>query len=267
MYATAGPLLVEAASAAERRILSTIRSRRGATVVDTALPSWSEVKGTVSGTKPRSGSQQRADWLRRNVANRERPWAFEEQLLAPSRAPARERRLAALTKRILDERTQLTLVEEDARKRIARLAALEDELHELVGSRSVSELPQGAPARTTPEAETPLVTVELGTANGPREREYWLCRCHGFRVETGEHTVGIVEGVRYDSSATRPDLIEVRARHFGRRSLLIIPVDEVEEIIEEEETLLVRASALEETDLAHTLLARLRDRFGHQVAT
>jgi hypothetical protein len=222
----------------------------------------------VSGTKPRSGSQQHDDWLRRNVVDRERPWALEEQLLAPSRAPERELRLAALARRILEERTQLRRVQEDARERIALLAALEEELRDLVDQPSVSELHrEDLRARATPEPDTPRATVELGTPNGAREREYWLCRCHGFRVESDEHTVGIVEGVRYESSATRPDLIEVRTRHFGRRSLVIIPVEEVEEIIEEEERVLVRASALEEADLAHALLGRLRERFGHQVAT
>jgi len=186
--------------------------------------------------------------------------------LAPSRGPERERKLAALATRILDERMQLTRVQAEVQERIARLAALEEELHDLVARPSVAECPPELPTRATPEPETPRATVELGTPDGLSEREYWLCRCHGFRVESDEHTIGIVEGVRYDSSATRPDLIEVRARRFGRRSLLI-PVDEVEDIIEEEETLLLRASALGETDLAHALLARLRGRFGHQVAT
>jgi len=72
--------------------------------------------------------------------------------------------------------------------------------------------------------------------------------------------------VRYASSSSRPDVIEVRAGPFGRRSLLI-PVDDVEDIIEEEETVLVRPSVLGETDIAHALLARLRGRFGHQVVT
>jgi hypothetical protein len=165
---------------------------------------------------------------------------------------------------MLEERTHLTRLREEFDERTARLAALEEELQELVGTGSSEDQPE-----TSTEASTDLDTiqmVELGACDGLTDREYRLRRCHGFRVESGEHDVGIVEGVRYGSSATRPDMIEVRAGHFGRR-LLLVPVDDVADILEEDETLVVRAGALDERDLAHALLARLRGRFRHEVVT
>jgi hypothetical protein len=202
----------------------------------------------VSGTEP-----QHEDWLRRHAFERERPWALEEQLLGPSRPPEGERQLAALTTRIVEERIAVTRLQREVDERVERLADLETELHDLTAGAS------------TPERLDDVPTVELGGSNGS-DHEYWLCRCHGFRVEAGAHDVGIVEGVRYGSSATRPDMIEIRAGHFGRRSILVA-VEDVEEILEEEETLLVRPSAVEGDDLARALLARLRGKFGHQVAT
>ncbi len=218
----------------------------------------------MSGTKPRSGPPQRDDWIRRHAAGRERPWALEEQLLGPSRAPERERRLAALTARMLEERTCLTRLREEFEERVARLAALEEELQDLVGHGSFAE----DQPETSTEAGADLDTismVELGASDGLTEREYWLRRCHGFRVACGEHDVGFVEGVRYGSSVTRPDTIEVRAGHFGR--LLLVPVDDVADVFEDDETLVVRAGAIEEPDIAHALLARLRGRFQNEVVT
>jgi hypothetical protein len=56
--------------------------------------------------------------------------------------------------------------------------------------------------------------------------DYWLRRCHGFRVDSPEGRVGFVEEVRYASRCDRPDVIAVRAGLLGRL-LLIVPVAEV----------------------------------------
>jgi hypothetical protein len=215
----------------------------------------------VSDPRERSGSQRGDDWLRRDALGRERPWALEEQLLAPER----ERKLVAVAAKILQERRELGRLQGEIRERVTRLGELEQELHDLVGHKTTVESAAEAFSAAR-ERETPHVTVELRTPGSSAERDYWLCRCHGFRVESGEHTVGTVEGVRYGSSATRPDVIEVRAGRFGRRSLLIA-VEDVEDIVEEEGALLLRPSAVEQVDLAHALLARIRGRFGQSLAT
>jgi hypothetical protein len=75
-------------------------------------------------------------------------------------------------------------------------------------------------------------------------RDYWLHRCEGFRVESPEGEVGIVTGLRFDSSI-EPELLEVRTGILGRR-VLLIPVDRVEEIVPKEKRVVlsgrVRAS-------------------------
>lgn len=223
----------------------------------------------MSGTRPRTGPGEREDWLRRHAADRGRLWALEEQLLAPSRAPEREGKIATLARMILEERVELDRLQIEVAERTARLAELEVQLRGLLGSPSRArpwELPNEAPVADAPRARVERATVELGQPDGASEREYWLHRCHGFRVEADERIVGIVEGVRFGSSATRPDLIEIRGGRFGRR-LFLVPVEDVEDVIEEEQTLLLRGSALAGADLVHALLARLRERLGHQVAT
>jgi hypothetical protein len=217
----------------------------------------------VSGTRPRSGPLERDGWLRRHAVERSRPWALEEQLLAPQLAPDRERELAALANRILAERVRLERLRSEVGRQAALIAELEERLSALVGS------PTTGAARPEPSQAPPVAgnrtTVELGQPHVDDKRDYLLSRCHGFRVESDDHPIGIVEGVRFGSSATRPDLIEVRAGRLGRR-LILVPVEQVEDIIEEEEAVLLRASQAP-ADLAHALLARLRERFGHQVAT
>jgi hypothetical protein len=55
---------------------------------------------------------------------------------------------------------------------------------------------------------------------------YGLRRCDGFRVDSPEGRVGVVEEVRYASRCDRPDAIAVRAGLLGRL-LLLVPVAEV----------------------------------------
>jgi uncharacterized coiled-coil protein SlyX len=204
------------------------------------------------------------DWLRRGVAARRRPWALEEALLAPQQAPERERQLAALANRILDERIQLERLAGEITEREALIAELEEQLRGLV-NQSPSSTPSQAPSADASAAPTPGSLVELGQSHAVVERDYLLSRCHGFRVDSDDHTLGFVEGVRFGSSATRPDVIEVRSGRFRHR-LVLVSVEDVDDIVEEEEAVFVRA-AEPRPDLAHALLARLRGRSGHQVAT
>ena len=62
------------------------------------------------------------------------------------------------------------------------------------------------------------------------DRDYWLCRCEGFRVDSAEGRIGFVRELRFDSRQEGPDLLAVRAGLFGTR-LLLVPVEEVEEIL------------------------------------
>jgi hypothetical protein len=204
------------------------------------------------------------DWLRRGPVARGRPWALEEELLAPQQAPPRERRLVDLAKRILDERIQLERLDVERRAREAVIAELEDELSTLVRP-SPPATPSPELAHAEAAAPPTGTLVELGAGHAPAGRDYLLSRCHGYRVDANDRTLGVVEGVRFGSSATRPDVIEVRSGRFRHR-LVLVPVEDVDDIVEEEEAVFVRA-AERRPDLAHALLARLRGRSGHQVAT
>ena len=72
-------------------------------------------------------------------------------------------------------------------------------------------------------------------------RDYWLHRCEGFRVESAGREIGIVRGLRFKGSL-EPDLLEVRAGLFGRR-VLLIPVEQVEELVPKEKRVVLRASS------------------------
>ena len=69
--------------------------------------------------------------------------------------------------------------------------------------------------------------------------DYWLHRCEGFRVESAGREIGTVHGLRFNGSI-EPDLLEVRAGLFGRR-VLLIPVEQVEEIVPEQKLIIIRA--------------------------
>ncbi len=71
--------------------------------------------------------------------------------------------------------------------------------------------------------------------------DYWLCRCHGFRVDSPEGRVGFVEEVRFRSRVDRPDALALRAGLLGRH-LLIVPVDEVADISPREERIVLRSA-------------------------
>jgi hypothetical protein len=71
--------------------------------------------------------------------------------------------------------------------------------------------------------------------------DYRLRRCEGFRVDSPQGRVGFVEEVRYASRCDRPDLIAVRVGLLGRL-LLILPVEEVAEILPRAERIVLRRS-------------------------
>ena len=71
-------------------------------------------------------------------------------------------------------------------------------------------------------------------------RDYWLHRCEGFRVEAAGREIGTVHGLRFNGSI-EPDLLEVRTGLFGRR-VLLIPVEQVEELLPKKRRIVLRAS-------------------------
>jgi hypothetical protein len=76
---------------------------------------------------------------------------------------------------------------------------------------------------------------------GASDLDYWLRCCEGFRVDSPQGRVGFVEEVRYATRCDRPDVIAVRAGLLGRL-LLVLPVDEVAEILPGEELVVVHRS-------------------------
>ena len=89
-------------------------------------------------------------------------------------------------------------------------------------------------------------------------RDYWLGRCVGYRVDSPGGRVGLVESLRFDSRADRPDFLVVRTRSVRPR-FLAVPVDDVEEIVPAERRLTLRTAAKPSPpDLGGELSARLR---------
>lgn len=72
-----------------------------------------------------------------------------------------------------------------------------------------------------------------------RDTDYWLRQSEGFVVESAGGRVGIVERLRFESRADRPDYLIVRAGRLGRRHLEI-PVDDVAEILPREKRIRLR---------------------------
>jgi hypothetical protein len=93
------------------------------------------------------------------------------------------------------------------------------------------------------------------------DRDHWLSRCDQFAVYAGERLLGTVDGIRYESRADRPDLIEVRGGAFGRR-VFVLPVDEIEAVLPDEEAILVN-----EACSGTTAGERLRTRLKQVLAT
>jgi hypothetical protein len=67
-------------------------------------------------------------------------------------------------------------------------------------------------------------------------REYWLGHCEGFDIRAGDRHVGVVEYVRYGSAHDHPDALFALTGKFRAR-VIEVPVDDVEELDPEDETL------------------------------
>ena len=72
------------------------------------------------------------------------------------------------------------------------------------------------------------------------DTDYWLCRCHGFHVDSPAGRVGLVEEVRFGSRHDRPDELVLRTGMFANRQV-VVPVAEVEQIVLRQQRLILRA--------------------------
>jgi hypothetical protein len=84
---------------------------------------------------------------------------------------------------------------------------------------------------------------ESSFARSSWSRDYWLARCEGFRVESPDGRIGIVDHVRFADRIDRPEWLAVRAGLFGRR-LVEVPVGEVAEIIPRETRIVLKGGAV-----------------------
>lgn len=69
-------------------------------------------------------------------------------------------------------------------------------------------------------------------------REFWLCHCEGYRVETSVGFVGFVEEVVRSRGASEPSALRVRTG-FNGRGVVEVPVGMVREIRPDAEQILV----------------------------
>jgi hypothetical protein len=144
--------------------------------------------------------------------------------------------LEALEAQLAREESSLARMTEQLQRHAARVAELRERLQALADP--------GRPGSSPPV---------------PAETDYRLSRCEGFEVESPVRRVGFVEGLRYHSRIDRPDALEVRAGPFGRQ-LLLVPVEEVDQILFEEGRLLLRSTPHLRYERLSGLLERLRSR-------
>lgn len=72
------------------------------------------------------------------------------------------------------------------------------------------------------------------------EATFWLRRCHGFRVDSAEGRVGIVEDVLYGVEHDRASALVVRTGLLRQRRE-VVPVEEVDGIDPRLERVILRA--------------------------
>jgi hypothetical protein len=215
----------------------------------------------VASRKQTSSSQapkQHGDWLRRGQTARVKPWALEVQLFGRKLAMGQNRQLDALADRLSEEQLALSRMEAELHAQASRVAELEHELEVEIVAGPSDDFPAGQP-KAQASHDAPRRTVALRPSHATLDRNYWLCRCEGFLVESPTGMVGVVVGFRFGSRIDRPDLLEVEAGHF-RAKLLLIPVEDVSDIAADEERVVLGCDPPRHSDLVHELLLRVRDK-------
>ena len=147
---------------------------------------------------------------------------------------------ATLAAERVEERERLVAAESQLREQATELVRLRDDLELLRQAPRVEVTPPAAPRRQARR-------VELPGLNALSEREYWLHRCEGFRVEMLDGTVGTVEEVRYGSQLGRPDRLAVKIGRWRTR-LVLVPSGEVETISPESKLIVLRRDTDHEPD-------------------
>jgi hypothetical protein len=196
------------------------------------------------------------DWLVRGRPTRSRSWALEDHLFEEPPTAEREDALRALAARLGEEQAGLARIEAELHERAQRIAELERRLRAVehltadVNSGQAEVAEDDHPRRRTIDPRHSLATPQ---------REYWLCRCEGFEVESPAGRIGVVDGLRFISRLDQPDLLEIRAGFLGRR-LLLLPVDQVESISSGEERIVLRVAPQRNGDHVSDLLGRMRSK-------
>ena len=75
---------------------------------------------------------------------------------------------------------------------------------------------------------------------------YWLRRCHGFRVDSPEGRVGVVEDVLYGGAYDRPSALVVRTGLLRQR-LEVVAIEEVDAVYPRLERVVLRARPKDST--------------------
>ena len=209
----------------------------------------------------RDGSGTRSserDWLGLGHASRRRRWALEEQLLGPGSETADEGLLEAVSGQLSERRAAVAELETERNRQRARVAALEQRLEAIaLGERGST----GPPVERQKQDDRPSRPVLRLGSTRPPDDDYWLSRCEGFLVEAPSgRGVGVVVGFRFALHIDRPDLLEVEVGRL-HRTMLLVPVDEVEHISADKELVVLKHDPLHRRDLAHELVARIREKF------
>jgi len=174
-------------------------------------------------------------------------------LLAPIPDADRAKTLRALAAEFAEERARFSQIEEDLYRQGAKVCSLDARLGAL--TRLAGSDPSPDAEALADEQPTQRRMVDPHPSRVSLERDYWLCRCDGFRIESPAGRVGIVEGRRFGSRVDRPDLLEVRIGLFGRR-LLLIRVEEVDGIVSDEQRIVLRDAPRQRADQMRELLDR-----------
>jgi hypothetical protein len=85
-----------------------------------------------------------------------------------------------------------------------------------------------------------VMTGERTPPTRGEQAAYWLRRCHGFRVDSPEGRVGVVEDILYGAEYDRPSALVVRTGLLKKR-LELVAIEEVEAVYPRPERVILRA--------------------------
>jgi len=138
--------------------------------------------------------------------------------------------------------------------RVSELEGAVGALHSSIDEPAL-EVWNDRPGRTQQDVLATFEQAMEGLANGEDETPspngglsaYWLSTCEGFRVDSNDGRVGIVEEVRF-SPDRQPEALAVRTGLLRMR-LLLVPVGEVDRIVPRRKRVLLRSAAARSAEL------------------